>query len=132
MLSALAETCGKHGYASEGLEWVTKGLAAADATGVRVAEAELQRLKGELLMSKDMGDLVEAECCLRTAIDVARRQSARLFEIRATLSLSRLLRDTGRRDEARTMLAEIYNWFTEGFDTADLKNAKALLNELSA
>jgi len=73
-----------------------------------------------------------AELSLRTAIDVARRQSARLFELRATVSLGRLLRDTGRRDEARAVLAEIYNWFTEGFDTADLKEAKALLDELSA
>jgi predicted ATPase len=71
-----------------------------------------------------------AELSLRTAIDVARRQSARLFELRATVSLGRLLRDTGRRDEARAVLAEIYNWFTEGFDTADLKEAKALLDEL--
>ena len=83
-------------------------------------------------MIKDSGSVVEAERCLRTAIDVARRQSARLFELRATVSLARLLRDTNRRDEARAMLAEIYNWFTEGFDTADLKDAKALLDELSA
>jgi predicted ATPase len=73
---------------------------------------------------------VESERRLRTAIDIARRQSARLFELRATVSLARLLRDTNRRDEVRAMLAEIYNWFTEGFDTADLKDAKALLDEL--
>ena len=131
MRAALAETCGKHGRASEGLDWVAKGLAAAEETGVRTAEAELQRLKGELLlMIKDTGNVVEAECCLRTAIDVARRQSARLFELRATISLARLLKQQGKTDEARRMLTEIYHWFTEGFDTVDLKDAKMLLDEL--
>ena len=70
------------------------------------------------------------ERCFRTAIEIARRQSARIAELRATTSLARLLEKQGRRDEARTMLAEIYNWFTEGFDTADLKEAKALLDQL--
>jgi adenylate cyclase len=130
MLSALAETCVKHGRVSEGLGWVAKGLAAADESGVRTAEAELHRLKGELLLIKDTGDVVEAECCLRTAIDVARRQSARLFELRATISLARLLKQQGKTEEASLILTEIYNWFTEGFDTADLKDAKALLEEL--
>jgi predicted ATPase len=70
--------------------------------------------------------------CFRTAIEIARRQSARLTELRATTSLARLLAKQNRRDEARAMQAEIYNWFTEGFDTADLKDAKTLLDELSA
>jgi predicted ATPase len=81
-------------------------------------------------MIKDPGNVAEAESCLRTAIDVARWQGARLFELRATTSLARLLKQQGKQDEARAMLAEIYNWFTEGFDTADLKDAKALLDEL--
>ncbi len=132
MLVALAETCGKNGRAEEGLDLVAKGLATAEQTGLRAAEAELHRLKGDLLMIKDLGNLTEAERCLRTAIDVARRQGARLFELRPTVSLASLLRDSNRRDEARTMLAEIYNWFTEGFDTPDLKDAKALLDELNA
>ena len=68
---------------------------------------------------------------MRKAIEVARRQESRWWELRATTSLARLLRDSGRRDEARSMLADIYGWFTEGFDTADLKDAKALLEELS-
>jgi tetratricopeptide (TPR) repeat protein len=131
MLSALAETCGKHGRVSTGLGWVAKGLAAADESGVRTYEAELHRIKGELLLIKDTGDVVEAECCLRKAIDVARRQSARQLELRATISLARLLKQQGKTDEARLILTEIYNWFTEGFDTADLKDAKALLQELS-
>jgi adenylate cyclase len=73
----------------------------------------------------------KAEQCFRTAIQIARQQNARSPELRATTSLARLLDKRGRRDEARAMLAEIYGWFTEGFDTADLKEAKALLNELS-
>jgi predicted ATPase len=82
-------------------------------------------------MIKDPGQVAEAEGSLRTAIDVSRRQHARLFELRATVSLARLLKKQGKTVEARTMLAEIYNWFTEGFDTADLKEAKTLLGELS-
>jgi predicted ATPase len=110
---------------------VAKGLATTERTGQRTTEAELHRLKGELLMSTDLGNVAEAEHCLRIAIDVARRQGARLFELRATVSLARLLRATNRRDEARTILADIYGWFTEGFDTTDLQEAKALLEELT-
>ncbi len=132
LLVALAETCGKNGRAEDGLDLVAKGLATGEQTGMRVAEAELHRLKGELLMIEDSGKVKEAELCLRTAIDVARGQGARLFQLRATVSLARLLKEQGRLDEARTMLAEIYNWFTEGFDTADLKDAKALLDELAS
>ena len=111
---------------------VVKGLATVELTGRRVAEAELHRIKGELLMIKDLGELAEAERCLRTAIDVARRQGAKLFELRATVSLARLLKRQGKPDEARVMLPEIYGWFTEGFEFADLKDAKALLDELGA
>jgi len=75
---------------------------------------------------------VEAEADFRRAVDVARSQDARSLELRATMSLARLLNKQGKRDEARAMLAEIYNWFTEGFDTADLMDAKALIEELSA
>jgi class 3 adenylate cyclase/tetratricopeptide (TPR) repeat protein/ribosomal protein L40E len=132
MLVALAETCGKHGSAEEGLDLVVEGLATAEQTGQRVVEAELHRVNGELLMIKDPGNVAEAERCLRTAIDVARRQGARLFELRATVSFARLLKQQGKTDEARAMLADIYNWFTEGFDTADLKEAKSLLDELGA
>jgi tetratricopeptide (TPR) repeat protein len=131
LLVALAETCGKNGRAEEGLDLVGKGLATAEQTGQTVAESELHRLKGELLLIKDLGNGAEAERCLRSAIDVARAQGARLFELRATVSLARLLRDTNRREEARAMLTEIYGWFTEGFDTADLKEARALIEELN-
>jgi predicted ATPase len=84
------------------------------------------------LLAQDASDSAKAEQCFRTAIEIARRQSARSPELRATTSLARLLAKQGKRDEARAMLAEIYGWFTEGFDTADLKDAKALLEELSS
>lgn len=130
--TVLAETCGKQGRPEEGLDLVAEGLASVEQTGQRNAEAELHRVKGELLMLIDPGKKTEAEYCLRTAIDIVRRHGAKLFELRATISLAHLLRNTNRRDEARTMLAQIYKWFTEGFDTADLKEAKALLDELAA
>ena len=108
-----------------------KALETAHQTGHRFQEAELYRLKGELLLKVPRSEL-EAEKYFRRAIEIARGQSARWWELRATVSLARLLRDTGRRDEARAMLAEIYGWFTEGFDTADLKDAKALLDRLES
>ena len=80
---------------------------------------------------RDSSATAEVEACLRKAIEIASGQSAKWWELRATVSLARLLRDTGRPNEARKMLDEIYNWFTEGFDTADLKDAKALLEELA-
>jgi predicted ATPase len=92
---------------------------------------EMLRLKAELLLLGGTGATAEAAECFRDAIELARRQSAKSWELRTTTSLARLLAKQGNRDEARTMLAEIYNWFTEGFDTADLKDAKALLDELS-
>jgi class 3 adenylate cyclase/tetratricopeptide (TPR) repeat protein len=95
-----------------------------------VMTAELHRLKGAAILGRDPSATADAETCFRRAIEVARSQSARWYELRATVSLARLLGDTNRRDEARALLAEIYNWFTEGFDTADLKEAKALLEEL--
>jgi predicted ATPase len=107
------------------------GVLGSTRVRTRRYEAELHRIKGELLLIKDTGDVVEAECCLRTAIDVVRRQRARLLELRATISLARLLKQQGKTEEARLILTDIYNWFTEGFDTADLKDAKALLDELN-
>jgi predicted ATPase len=80
---------------------------------------------------RDSSATAEAEACFRKAIEVAKGQSARWWELRATTSLARLLRDTDRPDAGRVILAEIYNWFTEGFDTADLKDAKALLEVLT-
>jgi predicted ATPase len=89
---------------------------------------ELHRIKGELLLLDQRQS--EAEQCYLSALDIARTQGARILELRAAASLARLYRDKGRRAEARELLAPIYGWFTEGFDTPDLKEAKALLNEL--
>jgi tetratricopeptide (TPR) repeat protein len=127
----LAEACARSVGPVAGLDALAEGTALMERTGERMYEAELSRVKGELLLMHDAANSQEAEHCFRTAIEVARRQAGKSLELRATMSLARLLAKQGRRDEARTMLAEIYNWFTEGFDTADLKDAKALLDELS-
>jgi predicted ATPase len=121
-----AEVCAKNGLVEEGLARVEDSLAQPQ----RDADAELYRVRGELLLARVPPDEAQTESSFRKAIQVARGQGARFYELRATISLARLLRDTRRRDEARTMLAEIYNWFTEGFDLPDLKEAKALLEEL--
>jgi predicted ATPase len=110
---------------------LTEAIAAANEHVIRQYEAEAHRLRGELLLRQDHPNVAEAQSCFQRAIEIARNQSAKSFELRATMSLARLLVKQGRRDEARTILAEIYNWFTEGFDTADLKDAKALLDESS-
>ena len=130
ILSFLASGLGKVGRHEEGLQVLEEGFASVAKTGQQGSSPWLHRIKGELLLEQDPSDGANAELCFRTAIEIARRQSARSHELRATTSLARLLAKQGRCDEARTMLAEIYNWFTEGFDTADLKNAKALLDEL--
>jgi class 3 adenylate cyclase len=115
-----------------GLEALNEGLELALRTGTRLFEAEMRRLRGELLLMGDNRAGIEAAQCFRDAIEVARWQRAKSWELRATTSLARLLASQGKRDEARTMLTDVYNWFTEGFDTADLRDAKALLEELKA
>jgi predicted ATPase len=114
----------------EGLKVTAKALELAGRTGDAEAKPELHRLYGQLLLMGYPKKADEAETSFRAAIEVARSQCAKSAELRATTSLARLLVQENRRDEARAMLAEIYGWFTEGFDTADLKEAKALLDEL--
>ncbi len=128
----MADMFAKAGNAADGLTMVARALRFSGESGVLSHQAEVHRLNGELLLMRDRAKIAAAERCFRAAIEVAQKQSAKSWELRATTSLARLLRDTNRRDEARAMLAEIYNWFTEGFDTADLKDAKALLDDLSA
>jgi hypothetical protein len=94
-------------------------------------EAGILRLKGEVVLMRQTTATAEAKHCFRAAIEFARRQEARWWELRTTRSLARLLRDTGRRSEAPAMLSNIYNWFTDGFDSADLKDAKTLLDQLN-
>ena len=110
---------------------LTEAFELASKTGYAVGEPGLYQLKGELLLMQNDLNAPQAESSFRRAIEVARKQHAKSRELRATMRLARLLRDTDRRDEAHAMLAEIYNWFTEGFDTPDLKDAKALQDELA-
>jgi predicted ATPase/class 3 adenylate cyclase len=129
-LCRLAKACLETDRLGDGLDALFEALTIADEHEDRNWEPEIYRLKGELLLKQNHSDASAARNCFQRAIEIARKQSAKSWELRATMSLARLLRDSGRRDEARSMLAEIYNWFTEGFDTADLKDAKALLDEL--
>ena len=128
----LASGLGRIGRPQEGLEVAEEGFASVAKTREQSSSPLMYHVKAELLLAQNPSDGVAAEQCFRTAIEIARRQSARSAELRATTSLARLLAKRGRREEARTMLAEIYGWFTEGFDTADLKDAKALLDQLNA
>ena len=130
-LCLLSEAYWKTGRLDDGLNALMEALDAADQYEIRHYQAEMYRLKGELLLMQAESSVGEAQRCFERAIEIARRQSAKSFELRATMSLARLLRDTRRRDEALTVLAGIYSWFTEGFDTADLKDTKFLLDELS-
>jgi predicted ATPase len=109
---------------------VTEALARAQQTECRYYEAELHRIKGELLLAQADADEQQAETCFQNALQVARRQHAKSLELRAAMSMSRLWQRQGKRAEAKNLLAGVYGWFTEGFNTADLKQAKALLEEL--
>jgi predicted ATPase len=129
-LSMLIDACNEAGCFAEAASGIAEALALADQHEDRTSEADIHRLKGELLLRRNESNAPEAQSCFERAIEIARGQSAKSYELRATTSLARLLGKQGRRDEARTMLAEIYKWFTEGFDTADLKDAKALLDDL--
>jgi predicted ATPase len=136
-LALLAKAYGKAEQAEDGLSAVSEALMLVDKTGERFYEAELYLLKGELTLAqsriRSLASSVqkEAEECFWKAIEVARQQSAKSWELRAVMSLSCLWQQQGKREEARQMLAEIYGWFTEGFDTKDLQEAKALLEKLS-
>ncbi|MBI3795611.1 MAG: AAA family ATPase [Deltaproteobacteria bacterium] len=134
-LALLAEAYGKAGQAEEGLTLLAEALDLVNKTGGRMSEAELLRLKGELTLQSSAQNpeskVKEVEECFQKAVEVARQQQAKSLELRAAMSLSRLWQSQGKREEARQMLVEIYNWFSEGFDTADLQEAKALLEELT-
>ncbi|WP_046867589.1 hypothetical protein [Microvirga massiliensis] len=112
------------------LELVKEALLIANRTGERCFEAELYRLRGECLLYLPSQNRAEPEASFVRALDVARRQAAKLWELRAASSLARLWQNSGKCNEARELLAPVYGWFTEGFDTADLKDAKSLLDQL--
>ncbi len=118
------------GRADQALVLLDENLARFERLGAHIYEPQLYQLKSEAILMRDSSATAAAQECLRKAIAIARGQSAKWWELRATVSLARLLAAQGNRDEARAMLAEIYAWFTEGFDTADLKDAKVLLEEL--
>jgi tetratricopeptide (TPR) repeat protein len=102
------------GRLDDGLSALTEALAAADENEIRFYEAETHRLKGELLMKQEDSNAAEAQSCFQRAIEIARNQSAKSWELRATMSLERLLAKQGHRDKARAMLTDIYRWFTKG------------------
>jgi predicted ATPase len=147
-LALLAEAYGKAGKVEDGLTALVEALTVVDNSGERFYEAELYRLKGELsLQSKQVktsqgksavtnpqsptpSPQAEAEACFHKAIEIARRQQAKSLELRAVMSLARLWQQQGKKEGACQMLAEIYGWFTEGFETKDLQEAKVLLEEL--
>ena len=128
----IAELCLKFGRHDEAVAALEEAFAYRARTGEGFAEAEIYRLKGEAELQAGRSHFGIAVELFQQAIDAARKHSARIAELRATSNLARLLSRQGRRDEARAMLLEIYSWFTEGFDTADLKDAKALLDELAS
>jgi tetratricopeptide (TPR) repeat protein len=130
-LTALVSSYAKSRRPEAGLRIISRAFNEMKATAQGLMAPELYRLQGELLLKQDRIDLTASEESYRTAIEVAQNQNGKSWELRVTMSLARLLRDTGRHDEAHSMLAEIYNWFTEGLDTPDLKDAKALLEELA-
>jgi predicted ATPase len=150
-LALLAEGYGKAGQAEEGLGTLTEALAVVEKNEERYYEAELYRLKGELTLQKGVEHRArsweqksenlnpnsqildphsEAEACFHKAIEIACKQQAKSLELRATMSLACLWQLQGKRSEAHRMLSAVYNWFTEGFDTRDLQEAKALLDGL--
>jgi predicted ATPase len=129
-LALLAEAYGHSGQAERGLRVLAEALAAVHQTGERFYEAELYRLQGELLLARSTCQTTEAEICFHQALDIAHRQEAKSLDLRAAMSLSRLWQRQDKRAAAHQLLVRIYGWFTEGFDTADLQEAKALLAEL--
>jgi predicted ATPase len=132
-LALLAETCARAGQVEAGLAAIDEGLAVVDRTDERIHEAELHRLQGELtLLAQDRLDeqkesVRDAEACFLRALAIARKHGAQSLALRAVLSLCRLWQRQGRQAEARALLSESYSWFSEGFDTADLREARALL-----
>jgi predicted ATPase len=129
MVAVLASAKADLGKSGEGLELLEDALASAKESGERWWEAELHRVKGRLLIACEQDD--EGEACFRRAIEISREQGAKMLELRAATSLARHWSDRCRKAEARDVLAPIYDWFTEGFETPDLKEAKILLDALA-
>jgi predicted ATPase len=130
-LGLLAEAAGHVGQVEEGLRLLGEALTAFEANGHGDLLAEVYRIQGELLLRQAIPDVPQAEACFQQALVIARRQHAKSWELRAALSLSRLWQRQGKCQAASDLLTPIYGWFTEGFDTADLQEARALLAALA-
>jgi predicted ATPase len=131
-LGHLANAHTQLGQVDDAWRCIAEAMTITKASGETWYEAELHRISGEIALHSPEPDAPKAEAHFDRALAVARVQQAKSFELRAAMSMARLWRDQGRRDEARELLAPVYGWFTEGFDTLDLKEAKALLDELAA
>jgi predicted ATPase len=131
MLSLLAEAYGAEGCPEEGLNALAEVASVMESTESRWYKAELFRLQGTLLLQQAVPDVSQAEACFRQALDIARQQQAKSWELRAATSLARLWQQQDKQNDARALLTEVYSWFTEGFDTADLQEARALLEALA-
>jgi len=129
-LALLAEAYGQGKQEDEGLTVLEEALALTDQQASVIWEAEIHRLKGELLLARSAENQVEAEACFHEALAVSRRQQAKSLELRTATSLARLWQHQGKRQQAHDLLAPVYHWFTEGFDTPDLQEAKALFDKL--
>ena len=130
-LLLFAQVCAQAGQFERGLAALDEAISVGEQTGERWFEAEAYRLKGELLLQKTLSSPVEAEVCFTQALQVASAQQAKTLELRAALSLARLWQSQGRMVDAYRILAEVYHWFCEGFDTPELKEAKGLLEALN-
>ena len=130
-LSLLARAYGELGQFDEAWSHIGEAITAVETTKEKWYEAEVHRIAGEIALMSPEPDAAKAEACFERALAVARAQQAKSCELRAAMSMARLWREQGKRDEARELLAPVYGWFTEGFDTLDLKQAKALLDELT-
>jgi predicted ATPase len=130
-MTLVASACRKVGRIDEGLRALDNAQRSIDARGERWWEAEVRRLRGELLLCQLDANADEAEKCFRQALDISRSQQAKSLELRAVMSLARLWQRQGKQNEAHGLLGDCYAWFTEGFDTADLREAKELLETMS-
>jgi predicted ATPase len=129
-LSYLAGAHTELGHLDEAWRCIDEAMSMIETTEERWFEAEANRIAGQIALRSPERDTAKAEACFARALSVARQQQAKSWKLRAAMSMARLWRDQGKRDEARNLLAPVYGWFTEGFDTLDLNEAKALLEEL--
>jgi predicted ATPase len=131
-LTFLANACAANGSFDDALRYISEAMTAVDTSDERWFEAKANRIAGEIALRSPNADPPKAQAHFERALSVARQQQAKSLELRAAMSMARLWRDQGKRDEARELLAPVYGWFTEGFETRDLQEAKALLDELSS